>query len=219
MTNGGISQTWSNFFYRNDGYQKQWIRIQCQGTVSNTSAIGAMIRVKATIAGKAVWQTQQLSGQTSFLGQNSQTIGFGLGDATTIDSLVVQWPSGKKQVITNVAPKQFLSIAEEPTTAVTEPRQPATPSRYRLADNYPNPFNPETVIEFELPRAGEVKLEVYDVLGHKIRTLVDQDRAAGIHRVIWDGKSDLSAAVASGIYFYRLEAADYTSAKRMLLTR
>jgi len=60
-----------------------------------------------------------------------------------------------------------------------------------LADNYPNPFGSGatfpvvgTVIEFELPRAGEVKLEIYDLLGQKVKTLVDQNRAAGIHRVV-----------------------------------
>jgi len=226
VTNGGISQTWSNFFYRNDGNQNKWITIQCKGTVSNTSAIGAMIRVKATIAGKAVWQTQQLSGQTGFLGQNSLNPEFGLGNATTIDSLMVQWPSGRKQVLTNVAPNQFLKIVEESTTAVSEEQHPATPSRYRLADNYPNPFGSgatfsvmETAIEFELPRAGAVKLEIYDLLRQKIRTLLDQNRTTGVHRVVWDGKNDLGKTVASGIYLYEMATNDFKATKRLLLIR
>jgi hypothetical protein len=226
VTNGGISQTRNNFFYRNDGNQNQWLRIQCQGTVSNTSAIGAMIRVKATIAGKAVWQTQQISGQTGFLGQNSLNPEFGLGNAAMIDSLVVQWPSGRKQVLTNVASNQFLKIVEESTTAVSDEQHSTTPSRYRLADNYPNPFGNGaafsavgTAIEFELPRTGAVKLEIYDLLGQKIRTLVDQSRAAGIHRVVWDGKNDLGKTVASGIYLYMMATDDFKATKRMLLIR
>lgn len=226
VTNGGISQTRSNFFYRNDGNQNKWIRIQCKGTVSNTSAIGAMIRVKATIAGKAVWQTQQISGQTGFLGQNSLIPEFGLGNVTMIDSLVVNWPSGRKQVLTNVAPNQFLKVMEESTTAVSDEQHPAMPSRYRLADNFPNPFGRGatfsavgTAIEFELPRAGEVKLEIYDLLGQKIRTLVDQNRAAGIHRIVWDGKNDLGKTVASGIYLYVMATNDFRATKRMLLIR
>jgi flagellar hook assembly protein FlgD len=69
-----------------------------------------------------------------------------------------------------------------------------------LADNYPNPFGSGatfpaagTAIEFELPRAGAVKLEIYDLLGQKIRTLVDQDQTAGVHRVVWDGKNGTKA--------------------------
>lgn len=226
VTNGGISQTRSNFFYRNDGNQNQWIRIQCKGTVSNTSAIGTIIRVKATIAGKAVWQMQQLSGQTGFLGQNSLAPEFGLGNATVIDSLVVQWPSGKKVVRTNVAPNQFLKIAEESTTAVSDERDAATPLRYRLADNYPNPFGSDaifsavgTTIEFELPRPGAVKLEIYDLLGQKIRTLVDQMQTTGIHRVIWDGKNELGKSVVSGIYLYGMTTSDFKVTKRLLLIR
>jgi len=76
-------------------------------------------------------------GQSGFLGQNSITPEFGLGNATMIDSLVVQWPSGRKQVLTNVPPNQFLKIVEESTPAVSDEQHPATPSRYRLADNYP----------------------------------------------------------------------------------
>ena len=94
VTNGGFFYTGKNFFYKNDGNQSKWISIQCKGTISNSSAIGATVHVKATIFGRPVWQMQQISGQTGFLGQNSLDAEFGLGDATAIDSLVIKWPSG-----------------------------------------------------------------------------------------------------------------------------
>lgn len=226
VTNGGFYRPGRNFVYQNDGNLNKWISLQCKGTVSNASAIGAMIRIKATIAGKAVWQMRQISGQSGFLGQNSLTPQFGLGNTTMIDSLVVNWPSGKKLVQTNVAPNQFLKIVEESTTAVSDEQLPATPSRYRLADNYPNPFGSGatfsaagTAIEFELARAGAVKLEIYDLLGQKIRTLVDQTRTAGVHRVVWDGKNDFGKTVASGIYLYGMTTSDFKVTKRLLLIR
>lgn len=219
VTNGGISQIWPNFFYRNDGNQNNWIAIQCKGTMSNTSAIGAVVRVKATIAGKAVWQTKQISGQSGFWGQNSLEAEFGLGDATAIDSVVIKWTSGIVQVLTNVAPNQFLKIVEGQSTELTKEQSNLRPAGYYLADNYPNPFNPETTIEYELPTNGSVRLEVFNILGQKIKTLVDQNQVAGVHQVIWNGKNELSEAVVSGIYLYRIQSQDFKATKRMLLIR
>jgi len=110
VTNGGFYTTLKNFVYRNNDNQNNWLKIQCIGTVSNTSAIGAVVRIKAKIAGKSVWQTQQISGQTGWLGQNSPDVEFGLGNATIIDSLVIKWTSGSVQVLTNVAANQALKI-------------------------------------------------------------------------------------------------------------
>ncbi|HEX9974372.1 MAG TPA: T9SS type A sorting domain-containing protein [bacterium] len=88
-----------------------------------------------------------------------------------------------------------------------------------MYDNYPNPFNPETVIEYELPNAGSVRLEVYNMLGQKIRTLVNQNQVAGVHHVAWDGKNEFGEQMASGIYLYRMEMNEFKATKRMLLIR
>jgi hypothetical protein len=94
------------------------------------------------------------------------------------------------------------------------------PSDFSLSQNYPNPFNATTVIEFALPQAGEVKLELYNILGQKIRTLVDQELSPGYKQVIWDGTDQKGEQVASGIYFYRLRAeGKYTEVKRMFLVK
>jgi hypothetical protein len=85
-----------------------------------------------------------------------------------------------------------------------------------LRQNYPNPFNPETVIEFTLRGADAsrgrvpVTLRVYDVAGRLVRTLVDEERSAGVlHAVSWDGRDHAARRVASGVYFYRLNAGEY----------
>lgn len=221
VTNGGFNgQLFRNFFYRNNGNNNKWISIQCRGIVSNASAIGAVVRVKASINGNAVWQMQQISGQNSYLGQNSLDAEFGLGDATAIDSVVINWPSGKKQVLTNVATNQFLKIEEASTVLAIEEQNDISPSAgYRLSDNYPNPFNPETTIEYELSTAGSVRLEVYNLLGQKIKTLVDQNQVAGAYRVAWNGNNEFGEQMASGIYLYRIATNEFQATKRMLLHR
>jgi len=93
------------------------------------------------------------------------------------------------------------------------------PGEYELGQNYPNPFNPETNIQFALPEAGRVELEVYNVLGQKVITLVDEQLPAGYHTVIWDGTDSRGMKVASGVYFYRIEANEFNSYRKMLLLK
>jgi hypothetical protein len=95
----------------------------------------------------------------------------------------------------------------------------AKPRDFVLLQNYPNPFNPETEISYSLPEAAQVRLTVYNVLGRRVRTLVDEYQTEGQKSVHWDGKDDSGSNVASGIYFYRLHAAEYTETKKMVLMR
>ncbi|MEN8006660.1 MAG: FlgD immunoglobulin-like domain containing protein [Candidatus Krumholzibacteriota bacterium] len=88
-----------------------------------------------------------------------------------------------------------------------------------LAQNKPNPFNPRTTIAFELPTAGRTRLAVYDVSGRLVRTLVDEDLGEGPHEVVWSGRDDDGKQVASGVFFYRLEAGEYSENRRMTLVK
>jgi predicted outer membrane repeat protein len=88
------------------------------------------------------------------------------------------------------------------------------PLKVSLSQNHPNPFNPSTIIQYDLPRAADVRLEIFDILGRRIETLIDARQEAGHHTAIWDGKDN-----SSGIYFYRIKAGDYTETKKMLLLR
>jgi hypothetical protein len=88
-----------------------------------------------------------------------------------------------------------------------------------LLQNYPNPFNPETQIKFVLPKPARVKLEVYNLLGQKVVTLIDKEMAAGSNTVVWDGKNETGENVSSGIYFYRLESGDLKETKKMVIVR
>jgi hypothetical protein len=104
--------------------------------------------------------------------------------------------------------------------AIPEPEPPVVlPSRVTLRQNYPNPFNPETTIRFDLPRATTVRLVVHDILGRKIRTLVDEEESEGTHAAVWNGRNDNGAHAASGVYIYLLQADGMQATGRMLLTR
>lgn len=97
---------------------------------------------------------------------------------------------------------------------VSAPNETPKPSAFRLSQNYPNPFNPSTTIEYQLPSASAVKLEIFDALGRKITTLVSERQNAGKHQVQFN-----AAGLASGAYFYKLQAGNNVETRKMLLVK
>lgn len=93
------------------------------------------------------------------------------------------------------------------------------PNNYTLSPNYPNPFNSSTLIEFFLQQAERVKLDIFDIAGRKIKTLINAERPAGQNMIIWDGTGFSGESVASGVYFYRLKTANTDLTRRMLLIK
>jgi hypothetical protein len=93
------------------------------------------------------------------------------------------------------------------------------PESFSLIQNYPNPFNPETDISYALPSDCQVKLTIYNLLGQKVKTLVNEPQTAGYKSVHWNGKDEQGNLVASGIYFYKLNAGEYTTTKKMVMTK
>jgi flagellar hook assembly protein FlgD len=90
---------------------------------------------------------------------------------------------------------------------------------YRLHNAYPNPFNPNCTIQFEIPEAGRVVVKLYDVSGACVRTLIDGWKDRGIHKERWDGRGDNGSALASGVYFCRMVAGDFAAARKVVLLR
>lgn len=97
--------------------------------------------------------------------------------------------------------------------------QDGLPNQFELGQNYPNPFNPETTITFSLPKSEVVRLSVYNVLGRKVRSLVDRRLPAGQHAVTFDGRSDRGDQLSSGVYYYSLTAGEYKDSSKMLLLK
>ena len=88
------------------------------------------------------------------------------------------------------------------------------PNSFLLSQNYPNPFNPKTIINFQLPKFSSVKLFIYDVLGKEISILVNETLKPGSYNIEWDASN-----YASGVYFYRLMAGDFSETKKMVLVK
>jgi hypothetical protein len=119
--------------------------------------------------------------------------------------------SGKKQYRLLVGTKEFVSQ----NSAGIE----LFPTRYKLAQNYPNPFNPETNIQYSLPEPAFVKLEIYNILGQKLRTLVDEYQLRDNYSVVWDSQNDHGIRMPSGLYFYRISAGKFIQIKKMVLLK
>jgi len=117
----------------------------------------------------------------------------------------------------NIADSVYRALFADPLDV--DDNHPPAPAEYTLSDNYPNPFNPATTIEYTLARQGHVEISVFDLLGRRVRTLVDGTRHAGAHSVDWDGLDDNGQPAATGIYFYRIETDQFSQTKKMMLLK
>jgi len=94
-----------------------------------------------------------------------------------------------------------------------------TTRRDQLYQNYPNPFNPETTISFAIVEEGEVIIDIYNIIGQRVKRLIQEELTPGFYNITWDGKNESSREVSSGIYFYRMQRKDYTAVKKMILLK
>ena len=94
-----------------------------------------------------------------------------------------------------------------------------SPKTFQLFQNHPNPFNSTTTIQYDLPKNSHVELEIIDLLGRRVRTLISEERTAGHHQVTWNGLDDQGHPVASGVYLYTLKAEGYTETRKLLLIK
>jgi hypothetical protein len=93
------------------------------------------------------------------------------------------------------------------------------PKSFAISQNYPNPFNPQTVIKYDLPKPEHVRITIYNILGQKVKTVVDEDQQAGYKSANWDGKDDQGKDVSTGIYFFQIKVGDFSTVKKMILLK
>jgi hypothetical protein len=205
----------ANRLFRNDGAGNHWLHVDLIGVASNRSAIGARVRA---VAGDRI-QTREVSGGDGRVSQSSLTVEFGLGAATSVDSLVVRWPSGLIQSIPGLPAGARLTLTEGevPTIApaLCEPLAPV----FRVLAAYPNPFTHTTAIRYYVRRGGFVRLGIYDVAGRLVRVLDASARSRGWCSVEWDGRDGASVRLPAGVYFLRLEAGELSTSGKVLLLR
>jgi hypothetical protein len=115
-------------------------------------------------------------------------------------------------------PVRIVSVAKKSEEGFAAQRA-VIPQAFSLSQNCPNPFNPQTEIRYALPKACYVKLSIYNLLGQRIRTLVNEYQAAGHKTVHWDGTDEDGREVASGVYFSRIQAREFTDSRKMILMK
>jgi hypothetical protein len=143
-----------------------------------------------------VWPVPEDLAYSNATLQSAGTDGLALGD--------LNWfPSQKAKYLTDVKVDKGAKV----------------PTKFSLSNAYPNPFNPTTNIQFNIANSENVRLVVFNILGQKIKTLVNGTMKAGSYTATWNGKDDFGASVASGIYFYRLESQSFNSTKKMILMK
>ena len=125
----------------------------------------------------------------------------------------------KKAILATREAKMLSVDISQNLLVKTESTAAEIPNHFSLSQNYPNPFNPETNIEYALSKDTDVKLTIYNILGEKVKVLMDEHQTAGYKRAHWDGRDQKGEEVASGVYFYRLETKKFSKVKKMMLVK
>ena len=200
--------------YQTAGVSNAWKRLRLVGTTSNRAAIGARV----TWRSHGLTQIKQISGGGGYISQDDQVLSFGLGASAGPDTFDIVWPSGGFQRVTGLPRNSTQTITEASSFSGVEPGVEPPPEA-RLRQNRPNPFNPTTRIGFELGATGPVRLDIFDLQGRLVRTLVDARLPAGAHEVAWDGERGDGGPAASGVYLYRLTVPGAVHSRKMILQR
>jgi hypothetical protein len=166
-----------------------------------------------------IYQSEAFT-QTSQVSWSSFNMGFAIPVSanTTVKSAVGQAFVGGIQNASSHVESGFLAHpllrGEDPTAVEDRKKDETIPSTYELEQNYPNPFNPSTTIAFALPKPSEVTLKIFDASGRDIATLVVGKLPAGKHEVVLD-----ASPFSSGVYFYRLQAGEFSQTRRLTLVK
>ncbi|MCG8603504.1 FG-GAP-like repeat-containing protein, partial [bacterium] len=194
-----------------------WVGFILEGVTSNRDAIGSVVTL---VSGGKRQIRYHASSPTSWNMSENPYIHFGIGTATTIDSVIIRWPLGAVQVLTDVAIDQYHNVQETDVTSVSASDLPGSvPETFALRQNYPNPFNAGTIIEYRLSQASHVNLTIFSIQGRKVVTLVNGLQEARVHRIQWDGRDGMGQHVATGVYLYRLTAGDFVNMKKALFLK
>jgi hypothetical protein len=188
VNNGSENRLYKN----NAGNSNKWVIFKLQGTASNRSAIGARVRVKTG----SLSQIREVQGGSGGKGQNSLPLEFGLGSASTIDSVIISWPSGLTQRFANLNPDAIYPVVEGQEIGLNK-HESGVPLNYALMQNYPNPFNPSTTINYQVKEKSFVTIRVFDNTGREINSLINNTLSPGYYSISFDGSK-----LTSGVYFY-----------------
>ncbi len=199
-----------------------WLNMSLVGSQSNTTGLGAIVRLVCDPGNGEVTQTALMSSNSGNVLNRSAQLHFGLGQASIIDSLIVRWPSGSVQTLSSLSINQRLIIHETGEVVVSADdgnKNYAEPSLFKLEQNYPNPFNPSTTISYSLPEQSRVSLIIYDIKGQIVTEYPKTHQTPGQYNVKWNGRDDNGNNVSTGLYLCRLSTEFDNQTIKMLLLR
>ena len=184
----------------------------------NGQPVSYNISWTATVNGATVSIDQDTSGRVVMVPLNDiynvlqengveDTLGFHWNVVSTDGQLSTEASNGPRYVVFDIG--YMLSNAEEL----------GIPDVFALHQNYPNPFNPVTTIRYDVPEQSNVRVDIYNVLGQKVAELVNKNHQPGFYTVNWDGTNMVGNALGSGMYFYRIDAENFTAVKKLLLVK
>ncbi|NUN70929.1 MAG: VCBS repeat-containing protein [Bacteroidetes bacterium] len=188
----------------------KWITITLTGTTVNRMAVGSSVRLLA--GGRR--QLRTVTAGNSYASGMSHRLHFGLGSIPLIDTLQILWSNGSIQTFTGLAVNTHYRLTQNGSllTNADRAKEVHAPKQFRLHQNFPNPFNPATSIQFSIPQDGHVSLEVFDLLGRLVRTVTDEVRSAGQYTE----RLNLTG-LASGLYLYRLRFGERSEVRKLML--
>jgi len=211
---GAVTAAGKGLYRNEDGNANNWASFTLVGTVSNRSAIGARVRLKATLGGKAVWQLRELSSQNSFCGMNSPRIHFGLADAQRIDSVLIEWPSGLVEAYENLEVNMFCTITEGQGNDCLVSSLSELPADVQEWQVLPNPASRTLMIRYVLVEKPHTPLQLtlFDSSGRSLRhqALPPLETSGTIH---WNDLDSLPA----GVYWLTLTSAKGRSSRKVVL--
>jgi len=207
-----VGNKWTHpHFYENISKTKNWLKIELEGTISNRNAFGAIISV--TCGEKKYYRSND---GIDFLGQSILPLHFGLADANVADSVIVSWPTGEKEIFTDIPVNQTIKIIEKDglVSGIQKEKRAYFKTDLYLIGNYPNPFNSSTRIVFNAPYTGVGQIKVFNILGMEVftRDLIVNN---GQNIINWHGTNIEGRPVSSGLYLYTiiLETDQFLSGK------
>lgn len=203
-----------NLVYINQNINDSFLKVKLLGEYPNYLAFGAIVElygISDSPSDTVFIGKRQVTSLSSVYSVNDPVVHFGTGDFQNL-RVVVTFNSLDVVDTAGIAPGNFIVIGEQSTSI--DDYDHYLPSDHIVINAYPNPFNGSTSIAYNLPSASFVKIDIYDLLGRKIETLIEGEHQAGNHLITWDASNE-----ASGTYFYRIQAGDYIQTRKLSLLK
>jgi len=209
----GVGGNIDLLFENTIGTNNNWLEFRLEGVQSNRSAVGARV----TCFTDTLMQLREVQSGSGYNSFNPLVQHFGFGQRTIVDSVIIRWPSGIIDRMFEVPMNQIINVLEGVTAGV-ETRS-TIPLTTNLEQNYPNPFNPTTRINYALSQQSDVRLEVFDITGKLVKTLVDTRLSPGQYTISWNGRNAFGDIAVSGVYVYRMQAGSQIESKKMVFVQ